>query len=557
MADLSTYKGLELPKSPERYNIQVFNKNAMVIDSELHKLDIKNESQDNLLATKESLNSEISRATARENDIVSNLNSEISRAKSSENQLTESLNDEINRATTAETNISTNLLNHTSSESNPHNVSKSQIGLGNVDNTSDANKPVSTAQQNALDLKADIDSPILTGVPKAPTASVENNTSQIATTAFVQTTISNHNISESAHNDIRILITELTTRLNTLADSDDTTLDQLSEIVAYIKNNKELIDCITTSKVNVSDIIDDLTSADPEKPLSSKQGTVLKGLITDLVAIVDDKVDKISGKGLSTNDFTNEDKNKLSGVASGANANVQSDWNVTTVTSDAYIKNKPASLPADGGIAQTISETLPISKGGTGKTTAKDAANILINGLTEGTSIPQDDDYYISQYPGGGNTRKTYHRRPMSALLQYIKSKLSTVAVSGSYNDLVDKPTIPTATSQLVNDSGFKTTDTVYTHPTGSGHKHIPPGGSNGQILVWAEDGTAVWGENQSSSSGIIYLDTEPTTLTDGMTWIGNDVIIELDPTPPDPTPPTPTPIPTPEEDSAVLDPVG
>ncbi|MCI9448179.1 MAG: hypothetical protein HFH36_12500 [Lachnospiraceae bacterium] len=50
------------------------------------------------------------------------------------------------------------------------------------------------------------------------------------------------------------LISELEKRLNAIADSDDITLDQLSEIVSYIKNNKELIDGITTSKVNVSDI---------------------------------------------------------------------------------------------------------------------------------------------------------------------------------------------------------------------------------------------------------------------------------------------------------------
>jgi len=47
----------------------------------------------------------------------------------------------------------TNLINHLSNTSNPHNTTKTQVGLGNVDNTSDANKPVSTAQQTALDLK--------------------------------------------------------------------------------------------------------------------------------------------------------------------------------------------------------------------------------------------------------------------------------------------------------------------------------------------------------------------------------------------------------------------
>ena len=44
---------------------------------------------------------------------------------------------------------------HKASTTNPHGVTKAQVGLGNVDNTSDANKPVSTAGQTALNLKAD------------------------------------------------------------------------------------------------------------------------------------------------------------------------------------------------------------------------------------------------------------------------------------------------------------------------------------------------------------------------------------------------------------------
>ena len=47
------------------------------------------------------------------------------------------------------------LTSHTGNTSNPHSVTAAQLGLGNVDNTSDADKPVSTAQQTALDLKAD------------------------------------------------------------------------------------------------------------------------------------------------------------------------------------------------------------------------------------------------------------------------------------------------------------------------------------------------------------------------------------------------------------------
>ncbi len=47
----------------------------------------------------------------------------------------------------------TNWNSHVADTRNPHNVTKSQVGLGNVDNTSDADKPISTAQQTALNAK--------------------------------------------------------------------------------------------------------------------------------------------------------------------------------------------------------------------------------------------------------------------------------------------------------------------------------------------------------------------------------------------------------------------
>ena len=57
----------------------------------------------------------------------------------------------------------------------------------------------------------------------------------------------------------------------------------------------------------------------------------------------------------------------------------------------------------------------------------------LINALSAGTSTPQDADYYVSQYAGGGSTTTTYHRRPMSALWAYIKSKADSVFAAKSH----------------------------------------------------------------------------------------------------------------------------
>ena len=57
-----------------------------------------------------------------------------------------------------------------------------------------------------------------------------------------------------------------------------------------------------------------------------------------------------------------------------------------------------------------------------------------INLLSTGTSDPTDNDYYISQYAGGGTSTTTYHRRPVSALYNYMKSKFDSVyQAKGSY----------------------------------------------------------------------------------------------------------------------------
>lgn len=68
------------------------------------------------------------------------------------------------------------------------------------------------------------------------------------------------------------------------------------------------------------------------------------------------------------------------------------------------------------------------------------------------------------------------------------------------------------------------TQDTVYSHPSTSGNKHIPAGGSSGQILRWSADGTATWGSDNNttystgtaSASGITKLYTGTGSATDG-----------------------------------------
>lgn len=85
------------------------------------------------------------------------------------------------------------LAAHTNRVDNPHVVTKDQVGLGNVDNTSDANKPISTATQTALNLKANLASPSFTGNPLAPTQAYAlgdaDSSVKIANTSYVNNRI--------------------------------------------------------------------------------------------------------------------------------------------------------------------------------------------------------------------------------------------------------------------------------------------------------------------------------------------------------------------------------
>lgn len=88
---------------------------------------------------------------------------------------------------------------------------------------------------------------------------------------------------------------------------------------------------------------------------------------SDVSTAIAGKVDKVTGKGLSTNDYTTAEKNKLAGIASGAEANVQADWSVTDDTSDAYIANKP-SIPSASSTTPSMDGTAAV---GTGTTWAR------------------------------------------------------------------------------------------------------------------------------------------------------------------------------------------
>lgn len=123
--------------------------------------------------------------------------------------------------------------------------------------------------------------------------------------------------------------------------------------------------------------------------------------------------------------MTSADRTKLNGIASGANK--------TTVDSSL---SSSSTNPVQNKVVNS-------ALAGKSNTSHTHDLSTMINTLSIGSSTPTDDDYFVSQYVGGGTTTTTYYRRPVKALLEYIRGKFAKVATSGSYNDLSNKPTIP------------------------------------------------------------------------------------------------------------------
>ena len=162
--------------------------------------------------------------------------------------------------------------------------------------------------------------------------------------------------------------------------------------------NKE-VDIIVPTKT--SDILNDsgfLTTADipqgaaasttiPKMDGTASYGTEMAFARGDHIHPSDtSKVDKETGKGLSTNDYTTSQKTKLGNIEAGAQVNVQSDWNASS--GDAAILNKPTTL-AGYGITDAMTAT---------------AIEAAINAAISSVFSYKGTKATFSQLPSSGNT---------------------------------------------------------------------------------------------------------------------------------------------------------
>lgn len=186
------------------------------------------------------------------------------------------------------------------------NITPTNIGLGNVDNTSDLDKPVSTAQQIALDKKVD--------------------------------KVTGYGLSKNDFTDI------LKNKLDGIAEG-----AQVNSITGVKGSSEETYRTgnvsISASNIGLGNVNN---TSDADKPISTAQQAAL-----------DEKVDKVAGKGLSTNDYTTDEKNKLAGIAAGAQVNVIESVKVNGTAQT--ISNKEIDIPVPTKLSQLTNDIYEVA----------------------------------------------------------------------------------------------------------------------------------------------------------------------------------------------------
>ena len=204
------------------------------------------------------------------------------------------------------------------------------------------------------------------------------------------------------------------------------------------------------AKSNKKDDISGTFTTDAESYATVR---AIKNYVTSVIPDISGKVDKEAGKGLSSNDYTTAEKNKLANLA-------------TVATSGSYndLSNKPdipdstSDLTNDSGFLtshQDISGKLDKSLG-TGKknlNVVTDASGIITTEAkptipSKVTDLSDGSDYIKKSNSNGlikndGTVDTTSYATTAALGLKANTADLATVATSGSYNDLANKPEIP------------------------------------------------------------------------------------------------------------------
>lgn len=221
--------------------------------------------------------------------------------------------------------VQTNLETHINNKSNPHEVTKDQVGLSEVDNTSDANKPISTATQNALNSKFNASD------GNALKQRVDNIPELIATDITVDSDNDSVNISLDKTSIVDGTLSGTTININSattskagiLTPADKTKIDKIitnGNGTKYLSDNgtyKEVSGGSGSSDINIielQDIRDIINIVNHKKDAASSNISSVFGGSVNFRAIVDDIIKTHTRYFFHVKDTPNTDCVQLSGV---------------------------------------------------------------------------------------------------------------------------------------------------------------------------------------------------------------------------------------------------
>lgn len=223
-------------------------------------------------------------------------------------------------------------------------TTKADVGLGNVDNTSDLEKTLSGPIKDAIDNAAS------TG------GSVE-----------IIDNLTDISVDKALSANQGTVLKDYIDNIISMLASDDVSLDELQEIVTYIKQNRDTLNALSITNI--------------------------AGLETAL----NNKVDKITGKGLSTEDFTTEEKTKLANLD-------EAPTNVNRIRSgilgESCLLGDLVILKSDGLWWKSIANNVSDVKGCLGivleTKNVGEVTTLLLNGEFNTTGLTISDEYYVS-----------------------------------------------------------------------------------------------------------------------------------------------------------------
>lgn len=263
----------------------------------------------------------------------------------------------------------------------------------------------------------------------------------------------------------------------------------------------------------------------------------------------------------TTSSFTTALKTKLDGIAVNAEVNVQSDWNISDSGSDAFIKNKPTSMPASdvhewakaetkptytatevgadptgssakalidaksyadkkvadlvNGAPETMDTLKEVSDALDANKDVVDALNAAIGNKAEKTDLTAhtgNSDIHVTKenktsWDAAATHAETAHAPSNAERNTIVSIKKNGEEVVANLDRSVDIK-VPTKTSELTNDSGYITK--AYVHPTGDGNMHVPATGTsnNGKVLkAGTTAGSAAWSQLTKNDVGLNNVD--------------------------------------------------